>query len=213
MINFLDKNNRWITYFHIPKTGGSSIVYGFFSNGIINPDKELFFDGNRRLKFNAWHYNDSNKYADHFTYLAAKQLGYTIHEHSIAFVRNPWKRCVSHYLFIMKKQYLGGDRIPFSEWLAFSDSPDGEFWQPYYSRPQYKYLINEQGEIAVSQVYKLEDTDLAELFSGLLGKKLPRKKFNVLPSYDYRSFYTDELIEKVANIYAKDIELFNYKYE
>tara|TARA_R100001443_G_scaffold112828_1_gene126835 strand:- start:2734 stop:3273 length:540 start_codon:yes stop_codon:yes gene_type:complete len=34
---------------------------------------------------------------------------------------------------------------------------------------------------------------------------------NNIPSYEY--FYTDELIEKVGNIYKQDIALFDYKFE
>lgn len=131
----------------------------------------------------------------------------------MAFVRNPWQRCVSAYLYTVKKQYLGAGPLSFGEWLASLDPNREDCWLPQNPNPQYKYLIDEQGEIAVSQVYKLEEVDLTELFSNLLGKKLQREKINVTPSYDYREFYTDQLIEEVAKIYAKDIELFHYKYE
>lgn len=214
MINFPDRNGRWVTFFHIPKTGGSTVLYGIFSNGVKNLDDSKYFDSNRRLRFNAWHYNDNgHKYADHFPYLVAKELNHTVHDHSMAFIRNPWQRCVSAYIYSMSRKYFYPEPLTFIEWLDLIDHNKWNCWRPQNPNPQYKYLIDEQGQIAVSRVYKLEEVDIFSIFSDLLGKKLSRTRINVLPSYDYRSFYTDKLIEKVAKIYAKDIELFNYKYE
>ncbi|MBE8182285.1 MAG: sulfotransferase family protein [Candidatus Portiera sp.] len=223
MINFPDINGRWITFFHIPKTGGSTVLYGIFSNGIIHSDTGNFFPASRRLRFNAWHYNHGNshhgnpndgayKYADHFPYIAAKKLDYSIHDHSIAFVRNPWQRCVSAYLYT-KNLRLTNKTASFGEWIDSIDHEREDCWLPQNPNPQYKYLIDEQGKIAVSRIYKLEEINLVELFSDLLGKKLPQVRINVTPPYDFRSFYNDGLIEKVARIYAKDIDLFSYKYK
>ena len=221
MINFQDVNGRQITFFHIPKTGGSTVLYGIFSNGLVHLDSQFlesrFFTGDRRLRFNAWHFNDGSKgnnndskYYDHFPYRAAKKLGYLVNDYSMAFVRNPWQRCVSAYLQSRRLQEI--KPISFAEWLETVNKDTDDYWGPTKLKAQCEYLIDEQGKVAVNKIYKVEDVDIFEVFSGLLGKRLFGENVNVAPTYNYRSFYTDALIEKVAKIYAADIGLFGYSY-
>ena len=215
MINFQDKDGRWVSCFHIPKNGGATILYGIFGRGLANPDEGTFFDNNRKLHFGAYHYNDGHgEFADHFTYREAKRRGFVIHPHSIAIVRNPWKRTVSRYLYLRDKEKRIPAELSFTDWLINRPlADDGSEWRAGGWHQQYEYLIDDEGKMRISQVLRLEDINICDFFSELLGRNIPPIEINVTKKYDYKSFYTPELVDIVAQVYAKDIELFGYSYE
>ncbi len=217
MINFIGKNGEGVTFFHVPKTGGTTVLEGIFAYHQ--------FTGNW-MKYNSYSYNDGNgKFSDHFTYMEAKRRGFKIHNRSLAFVRNPWRRCVSAYLYgLSTESFLW--RIPanmsFKQWVNQRWIADEYYeWRPGGWHQQYEYLVNDSQEIMVTDVHRLEDVDIFDVFEDLLGCKVPRVEHNVTPATDrkekdykdYRDFYDTALIDKVAEIYHKDIELFGYTFE
>ena len=217
MINFIDKKGDGVTFFHVPKTGGMTVLEGIFGH---QPAV-----GNWR-KYNSYAYNDKcGKFSDHFTYMEAKRRGFQIHNRSVAFVRNPWRRCVSAYLYGLREDLFLW-RIPanmsFKQWVNQRWMADEYYeWRPCGWHQQYEYLVNDSQEIMVTDVHRLEDVDVFDVFEDLLGCKVPRVKRNVTSEAalrdkgykDYRDFYDTALIDKVAEIYHKDIELFDYTFE
>ena len=217
MINFIDKNGEGVTFFHIPKTGGTTVLGGIFG---------LWVSEENWGKYNSYFYNDRNgKFSDHFTYAEARRRGFKIHNHSLAFVRNPWRRCVSAYLHGLScGLFLWGipANVSFKQWVNQSWIAEEYYeWRPSGWHQQYEYLVNDSQEIMVTDVHRLEDVDIFDVFEDLLGCKVSRKKYNVTPKAahknkgykDYRDFYDTALIDKVAEIYHKDIELFGYTFE
>ena len=217
MINFPDKNDRWITCFHIPKNAGSTIAKGIFGRYLPQPNG--YFTHSRRLRYFSYFYTDGGgKFDDHFPYTVAQSEGW-LREHSLAFVRNPWRRCVSSYVYLRDTERSIKSHLSFADWMTQKPLPSlahgvpKDHWRAGSWKQQYEYLTDSKGKIAVSEVHRLEDIDIFDLFSDLLGTELPRLSVNVSVPYDYRKFYTPELIEEVAKTYAEDIKLFNYKYE
>jgi hypothetical protein len=87
----------------------------------------------------------------------------------------------------------------------------------YPHQPQHKYLVDSD-EIVVDYVGRYEN--LLEAWGFLRDKlnigsrhrdmELPR--LNVSEREDYRIYYKDKDIERVYDLYKKDIELFKYNY-
>ena len=89
----------------------------------------------------------------------------------------------------------------------------------YPYQPQYKYLVDEKEQIIVDFVGKYEriQSDWAFLCDKLELNSKDLRSLN-LPHHnksnhkDYRSYYDGADIERVYNIYKKDIELFDYDF-
>lgn len=223
MINFTTRQGEDITFFHIPKTGGTSVRQGVFG---FKDYKEGWG------KYNSYAYNDEKgSFADHFPYAVAKRRGYKINNRCIAFVRNPWHRCISTYMHLLSEPFFVWS-IPkdmsFEQWIKerwIADECDE--WRPGGWHQQYEYLTDDTGDIAVSDIHRIEDIDIYAIFEDFLGCEINRKRYNSSDyrsssillkgdngkSQDYRSFYDASLVEEVANIYKKDIQLFNYTFE
>lgn len=135
----------------------------------------------------------------------------------VAFVRNPWARLVSYFV------YAGRDaKYEFGDWLMnHFPTPKDERWPMRKSgyrmiMPQTDYILDPQGELIVDFVGKFENLkedfqracQLAGLAEGQLASKNVSKK-----SKHYSEFYTRELRQRVAEMYALEIEMFDYSFE
>jgi hypothetical protein len=97
------------------------------------------------------------------------------------------------------------------------------------AQPQLDFLTDEHDNVAVDFIGRFENVEAD--FEAVLIKlhqthPLPPRKFWALPKKNmsqgvdprwprqhYSFYYNDELIEKVREVYAKDIEYFGYTYE
>jgi hypothetical protein len=79
--------------------------------------------------------------------------------------------------------------------------------------PQYEYLCDWKGKVTVDFVGRFEslDKDVRRL-SEHLTKEIKLNHLNKTSKVDYTEVYTDEMIEKVKNIYKKDLRIFNYSF-
>jgi len=149
--------------------------------------------------------------------------------YKIAFVRNPWDWTVSLYFYYKSLNKIKGIKKDLSD-LSFKDfipliktfnkecsgfGPNlSQAKHPY--QPQYKYLVDENENLIVDYVGKYERID--DDWDNLLGQtkgltqdySLPR--MNIGGHDHYTTYYTNELREMVGGLYAKDIELFDYKF-
>lgn len=81
--------------------------------------------------------------------------------------------------------------------------------------PQYKFLIDKYKTIKVDYVAKLENIEQCYSYiTNRLGlESRPLRKDNVSQrEKDYRAAYSIDAQKVVASVYAKDIELFGYKF-
>ena len=132
-------------------------------------------------------------------------------------VRNPWDRLVS--LYNWGTQIKGGKHWNFSfkkfiMSLHTEENPLKEYKNIYLpSKPMLEWVTNENGEVLVDFVGKFEtlEKDWEYISKQLQIKdKLPHL-YKTKRSH-YRDYYDEEMVERINEIYKKDIEHFNYKF-
>ena len=144
-----------------------------------------------------------------------------------SFVRNPFSRLVSCYLDKIYRFRQSGDvyaasafrRLPtdisFSNFVyEISKIPD--YWADHHFKSQYAILYR-RGRLLADWVGRLENIDrdweeLASRFDLIRGIEFHKSTQDLGPYEDYRSYYTQELIELVYQRYRQDFEVFGYPY-
>lgn len=199
---------------HIPKTAGTSMEYVLGMHGKqstigvqryvrqIRDAKHLFGGGlqhmtahNLKAKLGA------ETYARYF---------------SFAFTRNPWDRVVSDAAW-SKGKWVKKEPLTRAAFEAYVHSLQINAKQNTFTghqRPQYQYICNEKGDILVDFVgrYECLAQDWAHVCKQLhIQKPLP-KRMASNHNTDYRKYYTPTTRALVAQLYAKDIALFGYKF-
>jgi hypothetical protein len=148
---------------------------------------------------------------------------------SFAITRNPWSRCVSAYRFIKAGKGTGSlfagvqkpeqYQIPefrnfesfLNEWLVHQNLQNVDF----VFKPQLPFISDENGNIIVSHVGKLEDIKAVQEFICESTSKQINIGFEnkTAEKVSYRDWYTPDLVDLVSSVYAKDIETFEYTFE
>ena len=190
-----------IVFIHIPKAAGTSIseaLYGRFMGHVRASDVER------------WGSSDVRKLP------------------SFAITRNPWDRLVSAFRFARRGTGIGPNaggvwqseqyRIPefetferfVTDWLAVRDPNDLD---PIF-QPQARFVCDRHGNVLVDHLGRVED--LASTHEYLLAKVSRLPPFASAnrsgERIDYRTFYTPQLAEQVAAIYADDVSRFGYSF-
>ena len=138
-----------------------------------------------------------------------------------AFVRNPYKRAVSDWKWLIGKSKSRRRRKTFLKYLT----ADGYFSKMLntendkssridHTHPQYDFIYDKNGNCLVDFIGKTEN--LQEDFNivcdriGIPQQELPHKKKGNYKHYT--EYYDDETRQIVAEKYAKDIEHFGYEF-
>ena len=144
------------------------------------------------------------------------------------FVRNPWDRLYSAYRFLKS----GGMSEYDSQWAKnnLSDASNFTDFVKYHLRkkniinsihftPQYRFLCRPRShEVRIDFIGKYEflDRDFTYV-KKRLGLRVqggpPHFNQGKLGCMDYRSAYTPETCQIVADVYWRDIELFGYDFQ
>ena len=184
-------------FVHIPKTAGVSLVKAIYGN--------VTLEGHRSFYFNSIALNiKDDKYF------------------SFTFVRNPFDRLYSAYKFLKKGGINYQDRLAFQTHLSeFKDFEDFVLnglnkeliYQITHLIPQYEYLCDKRGSILVNFVGRFENLDNDVLFlSKKLKKVIKLDHHNYNKKLDFKEAYSDDMMDKVYQIYQKDFEIFNYNF-
>ena len=185
-------------FVHIPKVAGVSINKALFGN----------LGGGHRAILDYSLIFGKNEFKSYYKF---------------TFVRNPWDRLLSAYLFL-KEGGLHKNDANWSEKELSGLSNFDEFVKNWVNKiniekgihfkPQYKFItIN--GKIAVDDVYKVENINLD--FEKICGKLNVQNRLQFLnktksKTKNYRNYYNDETKKIVEKVYKKDIKLFNYQF-
>ncbi len=127
-----------------------------------------------------------------------------------AFVRNPFDRFVSYASFITRE--VGHfDRDPKKVMRHFVANPPMDH---ILFRPQHEFVTDEQGQLLTDYVGRVEQMQQSyDEAAGRIGiPTAPLERVNASRRRDYRDYYDDGLIEGVAKLYARDLELFGYEF-
>lgn len=136
-----------------------------------------------------------------------------------AIVRNPWDLQVSsfHHIRREKPEVLAGVRN-FGDFLRLKFDPDRpyEYMLDTSAELQHEYLVDLRGNVIVDFIGRYErlEEDFAQICQriGVPGLSLPHLR-KASERRDYRSYYTDELIELVSHHYQRDLDILGYGFE
>ena len=210
--------DKWKAIFiHVPRTGGGSVESTLLLN-YFNFKKWREIDSREVQDFRRLNYHHPPNWTQH---LPLKEREKHIPKDKIdsyfkfAFVRNPWDRVLSEYLYIKKEggcnckeddKRLNTFKEYLKNFLACS-------WEDH-ALPQKDLILNAQGNIGVDFVGRFEnlqnDFNFVANRIGLKNTTLPR--FNETRRGAYTQYYNNETRQIVKEIYKKDIEYFGYKF-
>jgi hypothetical protein len=136
------------------------------------------------------------------------------------FVRNPWDLQVSSFHHIRRERpHVMSHVETFEEFLRWKLDPE----RPYQYHVdtsielQSDYVIDLHGKVLVDFIGRYEslhdDFEEACRRIGVTAPVLPHKRQATDRSKDYRSYYSDDLAEMVAERFAPDIKLFGYTFD
>ncbi len=192
--------NRCI-FIHIPKAAGIAVGEGLFGRHTGN----------------------------HAT-IAEYQIAFSSREFrqffKFTFVRNPWDRLLSAFLFLKK----GGRNPKDLRWAEVHLQPFATFedfvmnWvtpenirKRVHFRPQHTFIVVPRQQVAcVDFVGYFENiaADYNYIRKKLhIGKDLCVKNRTAEKKRDYRSLYTDRMAQIVANVYHTDIQMLGYDFD
>lgn len=129
-----------------------------------------------------------------------------------AFVRNPWDRFVSYCSFMTREneEFI---RRPqdVMRYFLFKDRPV----EHLLFFPQHAFLTDAEGRLLTDVVGRVEEMQSSydAICARLDIPSAQLEKVNSTRRNDYRGYYDPELIEAVADLYRRDIELFGYRFE
>jgi len=184
-------------FVRIPQCGGSSVAQGLFG-----------LDTQGQIPAYWYQLNSPERFEEYFKF---------------AFVRNPWDRLVSVYRYLHDSR--GDGRYP--EWAAFVQG-FGSFeafvsrwlWPENVERcvlflPQHRFLLDRFGMPCLDYLGRFET--LAEDFvrvAACLSVRARLPQSNRAPERrEYADYYDAESRERVAEVYARDIEWFGYRFD
>jgi hypothetical protein len=127
-----------------------------------------------------------------------------------AFVRNPFDRFVSFCAFItrVEKQF---EANPHKVMHFFIQNPP---WHRILFQPQHSFVTDSDGKLLADHVGRVEEMQQSydEIAKRIGIETTELEKVNASERRDYRSYYTPALVDGVARLYARDLELFDYEY-
>ena len=193
------KKRRCI-FIHIPKCAGTSVLSSLSDGGVF--------------------------YRDHATWLDYKLANPKRYQayYKFAFVRNPWDRLVSTYHYLAS----GGNKTT-DLWLQEIMKQEGVDFRKFIMqfitadmmhtwlllKPQHAFVCNYKNEIEVDFLGRFETigTDFGQVSTRLnIHGNLP--KINQSHRAKYQDLYTDTgLVDRVYDLYGKDIDLFGYSFD
>lgn len=129
-----------------------------------------------------------------------------------AFVRNPYDRFVSYCAFMGRKgNQFEAAPLEFMKYIVKQAQP----MDHVLYRPQHEFITNADGRPMIDFVGRTEDMQGSyDAICQRLGIATePLGKVNSTQHRSYREYYDLDLFNRVTEVYARDLELFNYEFD
>ncbi|MEO7814535.1 MAG: sulfotransferase family 2 domain-containing protein [Sphingomicrobium sp.] len=127
------------------------------------------------------------------------------------FVRNPFDRFVSYCAFMTRDgDEFGTDPKAVMRHFLFTAPPTGHI----LFQPQHLFFVGANGAPASDFVGRIEamQSDYDKICARIGIPSRPLDKVNSSKRGDYRDYYDQQLIDGVAALYGRDLELFDYQF-
>lgn len=129
-----------------------------------------------------------------------------------AFVRNPFDRFVSYCAFISRDSgEFHAAPGAFMRRILREASPQ----QAPLFRAQHEFLVDAEGRLAMDQIGRTEE--MQDAYAAICRRlELPAialDRVNSSTHRDFREYYDAELVERVSDVYRRDLDLFGYRFE
>ena len=207
-------------FVHIAKTGGTSVRAALMKYRWGHKYSLPMFIANKLSHMTG--HKIGSKFPRHSKIIAAKEMlpdEYFKQLYKFAFVRNPWDLQVSSFHHIKRERpQVMGNKTDFESFLKWKFDPA----RPYQYHidtsieQQTDYLIDLKGNLLTDFIghYESLQEDFNQICSTLDLPliELPHKR-KAADRDSYKSYYTDETAELVAEHFKADIELLNYGFE
>jgi hypothetical protein len=127
-----------------------------------------------------------------------------------AFVRNPFDRFISYCAFMTRMQGQF-ERTPQQVMRHFIANPPPQHVLFY---PQHTFVTDASGALLTDFIGRVETMQQSyDEISARIGIPTTRlERVNPSKRRNYREYYDQELIDGVAKLYARDLELFGYEF-
>lgn len=128
-----------------------------------------------------------------------------------AFVRNPFDRFISYCAF-MTRETGRFERDPKQVMRHFLfEAPPHEH---LLFKPQHSFVTDADGQLLADEVGRVErmQESYDEIAQRIGIASRPLERVNATERHDYRDYYDQQLIDGVAQLYARDLELFGYQF-
>lgn len=188
-----------LLFIHIPKTGGTSLegyLESKYTQTIHDSDKYKKIPIRKRIFLQHYTYEDIYKYRQIFGVNFNDKLNI------ITIVRNPYDRIISDLFYL---RYINNDDTPDTIYNVIKNKYLYEEDLYNHNIPQYKFVIDDKGEIIPNlKIFKTESLtkELKEYgYEDYNGKE---------SSTDYSQYLNDDSIKLINKFYKTDFELFNY---
>lgn len=189
-------------FIHIPKTAGTSIET-VLEVDPYNPNNLQHFSGNQLQHRTAMELKTNMMLPDQVFNNYFK----------FTFVRNPFDRLYSEYLFLSEQGVIN---LPFDNFanIDFLTRRDLPGFIVDHTRPQSDYILDSFGNVLVDYIGKFETLSTNwEVISERLNvsKKLPHMN-KTKRDTGYRDMYGKKTREAVEKLYNKDLKIFKYHF-
>lgn len=173
-------------FIHIPKCAGSSIYQ------IIDLNNAISYCGHTRI----------------------------VDIPTIAITRHPYDRIISAYFYLIE----GGGQVEpdlsycenLKKYSSFKDFvmhiEEDNLFEIIHLRSMSYFLCNDEGELIVTKVFKIEEINKIDNFLVSEGlQKLSEVHTNISNHSHYTDYLDKEIIKEINKLYEKDFKLFNYR--
>jgi len=127
-----------------------------------------------------------------------------------AFVRNPFDRFVSYCSFMtrFRGEFLASPQRVMTHFLQNPPRQHVLFW------PQHGFITDADGKLLTDYVGRVEGMQQSydEIAQRIGIPSVELEKVNTSTRENYRNYYTPPLVDGVARLYARDLELFGYEF-
>ena len=207
----LISDSHEFVFVHIRKAAGTS-VRQILKQVSLPKNKSLWYKFLSRNGFPVhYHKYSFRKHADLIEAERSMPVELFKRYFKFAIVRNPWDRLVSEFEYIKTQpthsRHNRLSHMSFAEYISFQAQRPAAH--------QVNALMLKDGSLGVDFVGKLEtlETSLAHIGEhiGLSFADLPH--INKIKRKDYREYYDQQTRDQVADLWQRDIEAFDYRFD